>query len=72
MDLQAKPETLIEITEVVSEKIENYKSNLKSEFNEKYLIQKDEEQDPITLIRELKKEKEEKYKEYMKKIKDKK
>ena len=71
-DLQAKPETLIEITGDISEKIENYKSKLKSEFNEKYLIQKDEEQDPITLIRELKKTKEEKYKEYLKKIRDKK
>jgi len=71
-DLQAKPETLIEITGDISEKIENYKSKLKSEFNEKYLIQKDEGQDPITLIRELKKEEEEKYKEYLKKIRDKK
>ena len=71
-DLQAKPEIQIEITEDVSEKIENFKSKLKSEFQEKYFIQKDEGQDPITLIRELKKNKEAKYKEYMKKIKDKK
>lgn len=71
VDLQAKPETQIEITEDISEKIENYKSKLNSEFKEKYFIQKDEDQDPITLIRDLKKEKEEKYKEYLKKIKNK-
>jgi len=71
-DLQAKPEIQIEITGDISEKIENFKSKLKSEFREKYLIQKDEDQDPITLVRELKEEKEKKYKEHLKKIKDKK
>ena len=70
-DLQVRPELKIEITEDVSKKIENFKSKLQSEFKEKYLIQKDETQDPITLIRDIKKKKK-KYNEYLKKIKDKK
>jgi len=70
--LEEKPEIQIEVTKDVSEKIEEFKSKLRTDFNEKYLIQKDDQQDPITLIRKLKKKREEKYQEYLKKIKNKK
>ena len=70
--LEEKPEIQIEVTKDISEKIEKFKSKLGSDFKEKYLIQRDDQQDPITLIRELKKKREEKYKEYLKKIKNKK
>ena len=70
--LEEKPEIQIEVTKDISEKIEEFKSKLGSDFKEKYLIQRDDQQDPITLIRELKKKREEKYQEYLKKIKNKK
>jgi len=70
--LEEKPEIQIEVTKDISEKIEEFKSKLGTNFKEKYLIQKDDQQDPITLIRELKKEKEDKYQDYLKKIKNKK
>ena len=70
--LEEEPEIQIEVTKDISEKIEEFKSKLGTDFKEKYLIQRDDQQDPITLIRELKKKREEKYKEYLKKIKNKK
>lgn len=66
--LEEKPE--IQVIKDISEKIEQFKSKLGTDFNEKYLIQKDDQQDPITLIRKLKKEREEKYQKYLKKIKN--
>lgn len=54
----------IEFSEEVTEKIENFKSKLAESFEEKYLIQKDDEQDPLDLIRERKIKKEKEYKKY--------
>lgn len=54
----------IEISDEVSEKIKKFKSSLDKSFNEKYMIQKDEDQDPLDLIRERKKRKEKEYKQY--------
>jgi len=54
----------IELSEEVSEKIEKFKSKLGKSFEEKYLIQKDDEQDPLDLIRERKFKKEKEYKKF--------
>jgi hypothetical protein len=54
----------IELSDEVHEKIEKYKSQLNKSFNEKYMIQKDEDQDPLDIIRERKKKKDKEYKEY--------
>lgn len=54
----------IEISDEVSEKIEKFKSKLDKSFEEKYLIQKDDEIDPLDLIRERKIKKEKEYKKY--------
>jgi len=54
----------IEISDEVSEKIKKFKSKFEKSFNEKYMIQKDEDKDPIDLIRERKKRKEKEYKQY--------
>ncbi|MFX1344236.1 MAG: hypothetical protein ACFFBC_08490 [Promethearchaeota archaeon] len=54
----------IEISEEVSEKIEKFKSKLGKSFEEKYLIQKDDEQDPLDLIRERKIKKKKEYKKF--------
>jgi len=71
-DLQVKePKKTQEISEEISEKIEKFKSQLDNTFKEKYLIQKDDEQDPLDLIRERKKRKIEEYKKYFKKFENK-
>jgi hypothetical protein len=54
----------LELSDEVSEKIEKFKSQLEKTFNEKYMIQKDEDKDPLDLIRERKKKKDKEYKEY--------
>lgn len=54
----------IEISDEVSEKIKKFKSQFEKSFNEKYMIQKDEDQDPLDLVRERKKRKEKEYKQY--------
>ena len=54
----------IEISNEVSEKIEKYKSQFEKRFNEEYMIQKDEDKDPLDLIRERKKKKDKEYKKY--------
>jgi hypothetical protein len=54
----------IKISDEVSEKIKKFKSQFEKSFNEQYMIQKDEEKDPLDLIRERKKRKEKEYKKY--------
>ncbi len=54
----------IELSEEVSEKIKKFKSQFKKNFDEKYMIQKDDDIDPIDIIRKRKKRKEKEYKEY--------
>lgn len=70
--LEEKPEIQTKVSKDVSQKIEEFKSKLGSDFKEKYFIPRDDQQDPIALIRELRKKREEKYQEYLKKIKNKK
>ena len=72
-DLVEKPEKAkkVEITEEVSEKIENFKSKFENSFDEKFLIKRDDEMDPLDLIRERKKKKDREYKDYIKKFKNK-
>ena len=71
-DLVEKPEKAkkVEITEEVSEKIENFKSKFENSFDEKFLIKRDDEMDPLDLIRERKKKKDREYKDYIKKFKN--
>ncbi len=74
-DFVIKPKNtneIIEISEEVSEKIEKFKSKFGNSFEEKYLIQKDDEKDPLDVIRERKKQKKEEYKDYIKKFESKK
>ncbi|MHA1436598.1 MAG: hypothetical protein ACTSPD_03400 [Promethearchaeota archaeon] len=66
-DLIKKPNVRPEISEKISEKIEKFKS--KVSFEKKYLISKDNEKDPLDLIREIKKKREEEYKKFLKKFK---
>ena len=66
-----KPKMTQEKSEEISEKIEKFKSQLDNTFKEKYLIQKDDELDPLDLIRERKKRKVEEYNKYFKKFEDK-
>ncbi|MHA2180377.1 MAG: hypothetical protein ACXAAH_03005 [Promethearchaeota archaeon] len=54
----------IEISDEISEKIEKFKSKFNETFEEKYLIQKDDEQDPLDIVRERKRKKEKEYKQY--------
>ncbi|MFW9942050.1 MAG: hypothetical protein ACFFFT_13485 [Candidatus Thorarchaeota archaeon] len=61
---RSKETKKIEISEEVSEKIEKFKSKLGKSFEEKYLIQKDDEQDPLDLIRERKIKKKKEYKKF--------
>jgi len=61
---ESKGKKDIELTDEVSEKIEKFKSQLEKSFDEKYMIQKDEDKDPLDLIRERKKRKEKEYKNY--------
>ena len=54
----------IEISDEITEKIEKFKSKLDKSFEDKYLIQKEDELDPLDLIRERKVKKQKEYKEY--------
>ena len=54
----------IEISDEISEKIKKFKSQFEKSFDEKYMIQKDDDTDPIDIIRERKKKKDKEYKEY--------
>jgi hypothetical protein len=54
----------IEISDEISEKIEKFKSKLDKSFEEKYLIQKEDEIDPLDLIRERKVKKKKEYKKF--------
>ena len=61
---ESKKEKEIEISDEVSEKIKKFKSQFKKSFDEKYMIQKDDDKDPLDIIRERKKKKDKEYKEY--------
>lgn len=70
-DLKDLPTKDIEISDDVAEKIELYKSQLKKSFEQEYLIQKDEDTDPLDMIRERKQKAEKEYKKHIKKFKEK-
>ena len=70
-DLKNLPTKDIEISEDVAEKIVEYKSQLKKSFEQEYLIQKDEDTDPLDVIRERKQIAEKEYKKHIKKFKKK-
>ncbi|MFW9937955.1 MAG: hypothetical protein ACFFD5_09920 [Candidatus Thorarchaeota archaeon] len=54
----------IKLSDEVTEKIEKFKSQFAESFQEKYLIMKDNESDPLEIIRKRKKKKEKEYKEF--------
>ena len=54
----------LELSNEVSEKIKKFKMEFDKNFKEKYLNQKDDDKDPIELIREIKKKKEIEYKKF--------
>ena len=54
----------IEISEEVSEKIKKFKSQFEKSFKDKYMIQKDDDKNPIDIIRDRKKRKEREYKQF--------
>lgn len=61
---ESNEEKEIEISDEVSEKIKKFKSQFEKSFDEKYMIQKDDDKDPLDIIRERKKKKDKEYKEY--------
>ena len=61
----------IEISDEISEKIEKFKSQFDKRFEEEYLIQNDDQKDPIDVIRERKRRKEKEFKKYKKHFKKK-
>jgi hypothetical protein len=61
---ESKEPKKIQVSDEISEKIEKFKSKLDKTFNEKYLIQKDDEKDPLDLVRERKRKKEKEYRQY--------
>lgn len=60
----AKEKKKLEISDEVTEKIEKFKSQFEKKLEKRYLIQEDEEKDPIDLVRERKKKKEKEYKKF--------
>lgn len=70
-DLKDLPTKDIEISDDVAEKIEVYKSQLKKSFEQEYLIQKDEDTDPLDMIRERKQKADKEYKKHIKKFEEK-
>lgn len=60
----AKEKKKLKISDEVTEKIEKFKSQFEKKLEERYLIQEDEEKDPIDLVRERKKKKEKEYKKF--------
>ncbi|MHA1149305.1 MAG: hypothetical protein ACTSR8_13805 [Promethearchaeota archaeon] len=67
-DIDQKPEVHKEISEEVFEKIEKFKSKFEKKFEEDLLIKKDDEKNPLELIRERKKKKDEEYKDFIRRF----
>ncbi len=68
-EIAEKPSKEVELSDDVIEKIEKFKSQFEKKFEEEYLIQKDDEMDPLDLIRERKKKKKEEYQQFIDKFK---
>jgi hypothetical protein len=67
-DLVSKSGRGDEVTEDIKEKIDNFKKKFNNKFEDKYLVQKEGEQDPLDLIRERKDRKQKEYKKHIKKF----
>lgn len=59
-----KDTNTLKLSEEVTEKIEKFKSQFDQSFQEKYLVKKDDDLDPLEIIRKRKKKKEEEYREF--------
>ncbi|TXT58294.1 MAG: hypothetical protein BAJALOKI2v1_400026 [Promethearchaeota archaeon] len=59
-----------EISDDVAEKIEKFKSKFNKGFKDKYLISREDEIDPLDIVRERRKKKQEEYQEHLKKFKE--
>jgi len=68
-EIAEQPKEKTSIDEEKKKKIEKFKSKFNDSFEKKYLKSKDDERDPIDLVRQRRKRKEEEYKEYKDKIK---
>ena len=64
ISVESKKEKKNEISDEISQKIQNFKSQFEKSFEEKYLVQKNDDEDPLDLVRERKKKKEKEYKKY--------
>ena len=62
--LEVEEKKPLEISDEISEKINKFKSKIEKRFKDDYMIPKDDEQDPLDLIRERKKRKEKEYKKF--------
>ena len=61
---EANPSEKLEISNEISEKIEQFKSQFEKKYQENYLMEDDDQTDPLELIRERKKIKTEEFKKY--------
>ncbi|TFF98493.1 MAG: hypothetical protein EU547_01455 [Promethearchaeota archaeon] len=68
-EIAEQPKEKTDIDEEKKKKIESFKSKFNNSFEKKYLKTKDDERDPIDLVRQRRKRKEEEYKEFKEKIK---
>lgn len=69
--IQPINETKIDLPKDITQKIEEFKSHLENSFETEYFIKKDENKDPLDLIRERKKKKKEEYKQFEEHFEDK-
>ncbi len=67
-EITTEPKDIKEMSDEVSEKIEKFKSEMDKRFQEEFIIKKDEDTDPLDLIRERRKKKTEEYKKFIKKF----
>ncbi len=70
-EIVAEPKEMRKISEEISEKIEKFKHEIDRRIQEEFIIKKDEETDPLDLVRERKKKKTQEYKTYIKKFENK-
>jgi len=70
-EISEKPDVKQELSDEVSEKIEKFKSKFDHKFENEFLIKKDDEIDPLELIRERKEEKKKEYKQFIKRLENK-
>lgn len=64
ISLEPKEEKQIEISDEISEKIQKFKSQFEKRFEETYLIHRNDDEDPLDLVRERIKRKKKEYKKF--------